>query len=44
MTAPITVPGWYRAGPKGLEYVYLWELRPWEPGEAEAVRRRWAGR
>ena len=22
----------------------LWELRPWEPGEAEAVRRRWAGR
>jgi hypothetical protein len=21
-----------------------WELRPWKPGEAEAIRRNWAGR
>jgi hypothetical protein len=21
-----------------------WELRPWGPGEADAIRRKWAGR
>ena len=38
MTAPITASGWYRAGPKGLEYVCgLGEQPEGDPSELVRV-------